>query len=131
LDAEIVNFLETADSMELLLNDPKGLEEKPGGYWVLGMVRLNEPETRKQVLSAIHQSVDEGNVNAFCFHPRHILRAHRGEKNVELVICFECVTLHAYRPEGGYLSYPISLAAEPLLKKILAEAGIKSTSEPR
>jgi hypothetical protein len=34
-----------------------------------------------------------------CFYPRHGIRLTRGAQHVDLVICFECETVHVYR--GG------------------------------
>jgi hypothetical protein len=123
LPADVVKVLEAAEQIELSSVDPG--DGKVDGEWkVLGKTVVKDAAQRKQVLEALGKSVAEGKSPAKCFEPRHIIRASSGGKTVELVICFACDRLHLTADKGGYKVVPISASAQPVLDKILKDAGI-------
>ena len=70
-------------------------------------------------------SEQEGNVPA-CFRPRHGIHATRGQKVVDLLVCFECSQVEVY--SGGSdqpsLGLRTSGSPEPVFDKALRDAGI-------
>ena len=62
-----------------------------------------------------------------CFMPRHVVRVAKGGKTVDLVICFQCDNYRVYRvgrDAGSTGGGRISSAGQPVLDKILRDAGI-------
>jgi hypothetical protein len=84
------------------------------------------------VLDAVYQSIEEGLSGHWCFRPHHVVRAVRGEKSVELALCFQCTNVGIWQ-DGEKRSdlIPISLAAEPVLNELLKKAGVPLDSEAK
>lgn len=81
--------------------ESRGYDSLPSfhDYAVLGETTLDEA-TRRRVVQALYDGIDasDGRVAA-CFNPRHGLSAPApdgGAGTVDLVICFECLSLQAY-----------------------------------
>ena len=74
-----------------LYDEPVIESEAFHGYKVIGQALVTEPSDREQLVEALYDglSSSDGRVAA-CFHPRHGLRAVRGDHVVDLVICYEC-----------------------------------------
>src|ERR1700677_162053 len=89
-------LLDGADELELYSIDPdQGAtenEESFRDYRVLGKTVVKDKGLRR----VIGQCIDGGLSPAWCFFPRHAVLAKFGEKNVDLVICFECGHLELY-----------------------------------
>jgi hypothetical protein len=85
--------------IELLSLDPKEAKEKEGfhGYKVLGSVKLEKKADREKLLKAFYKGIDDSDGSvAACFIPRHGLRAKVDGKTVEIVICFQCLSMKVY-----------------------------------
>lgn len=111
LPADVRSVLENPESFELLSLFPaeEGLLpeiweqrgyadlERMHRYAVLGKTRLGTGD-RMKVLDAVYRGIgDSDGTVAACFKPRHGIRARRGETTVELVICYECLSMIVYR----------------------------------
>jgi hypothetical protein len=93
---------------------------------VLGYTRIIDPAVCRAVVAAVKKSMrfapPQG---ARCFNPRHVLRVSEGEETVDLVICYECGLYHCYRNGQKERGGTILGDSQPLLDKILTDAGIR------
>jgi len=99
LPPRTVAVLEQADQFELLALSPTSTKSDQSfhGYAVLGAAKISQTDTRRRLVSALRQSMRESDGTlAACFHPRHGIRATRNGKQVDLVICFECLSFELY-----------------------------------
>ncbi len=121
LPEDVVKALEGAEVIEIESVEPI----KDGNGWKsLGKTLVKDAAKRKEVREALYKSAAEGKSMAKCFEPRHIVRASANGKSVELVICFQCDRIHVTRGKDNVDMIPISSAAEPVLNKILKDAGV-------
>jgi len=130
LPPEVRSVLDRAESVELLSLDPgdadPGADDKAlfHGYRILGRTPLKE-DTRRTVLSALDKGIQESDGKvARCFNPRHGIRATREGKTVDLVICFECLSMRAYfegRQTAGALT---TRSPQPTFDRTLRAAGV-------
>jgi hypothetical protein len=104
--------------------DPEELKTKPvfHGYLILGQTRITTAKTRMDLLNALYADLGKGDP-AYCFNPRHGIRAVRGNKTIDLVICFECQQIEIYdeRGKGGTL---IAHSPQPVFDRILTQASV-------
>ena len=105
LPADARAILEKAESFELysLDPDPAGKKRKAKGelhgWWVLGKTIVKEADARQKIRAALLKGVaDSTGRRHECFEPRHGLKASRGSKTVDLVICFECLQIESANP---------------------------------
>jgi hypothetical protein len=126
-------ILDRADQIELYSLEPnptaeqrKASKEKPlHGWLVLGKTKLEAAPTRKAVLDALAKGMAAPSRGAKCFDPRHAIRATRGGKTVDLVICFECSWVHVHlggKKDGPALT--IASGTQPAFDKVLKAAGV-------
>jgi hypothetical protein len=121
-------ILEKADEFELYSLDPDRTKEKPKdafhGWKVLGKTAIKDKKDRERVLAAVFKGVadSDGSVAA-CFNPRHGIRAVKGETTVELVICFECLSLEIWQGEKRSTALTAH-TPQPALDKVLKDAGV-------
>ncbi|MCA8939317.1 MAG: hypothetical protein KDB07_05905 [Planctomycetes bacterium] len=105
LEEKIRNLLENAEHFELLTIDPN-FEEGPKesnefdsvfhDHPILGRSEVSEGD-RARLVNSLYQGIAKNNgMHAMCFNPRHALVAATGEDRVELVICFECLSMNLY-----------------------------------
>jgi hypothetical protein len=123
LPEAVVKILEGADQLVLASVDPG--DGKNFGK-ELGSIVIKDAAQRKQILAALYKSVAEGKGVAKCFEPRHSISATKDGMTVEMVICFQCDRLHlTVGKQKEPTIVPISGSAEPVLNKILKDAGVK------
>lgn len=73
------------------------------GYRILGRAQLASASDRNHLLALIEKGIEDSDGTvAACFNPRHGIRIVKGGVVTELVICFECLSLHVYK--GGVQS---------------------------
>jgi hypothetical protein len=128
LPAGALAILNQAKELELLSLDP-GSEKEPvkngfHGYKVLGSTLIKEADRRKQLVQALTAGMAQKANPARCFSPRHGIRASHDGKTVTLVICFECSQLDVYEAPAGARRLLISTSPEPVLDRMLKDAGI-------
>ena len=94
------------------------------GYQVLGSTELTDADQRR-ALEALRRSRDESTgISAKCFEPRHALRGEQDGRQVDVVICFQCMSMVVH--EGEESSWvPITHAAESTLSRLLDAAGVQ------
>jgi hypothetical protein len=126
-------LLDEAEAIEILSIDPKGRPSRPEddfhGWKVLGRTTLRDPGTRTRVVAASRRGVEEAGPAAGCFEPRHGLRATKGARSADLVICFACGWIEV-RAGGEAASVRTSSAAKPVFNKLLCDAGVALAPEP-
>jgi hypothetical protein len=104
-----------------LLADPQRFH----GFEVLGRTTVTDEATRTQALDLIGRACRENDgMIAACFSPRHGVRAVHGGRTVDLVICFECYSLHVYA-DGALAQYgDLARSQEPELSALYRAAGL-------
>jgi hypothetical protein len=96
---------------------------------VLGKVQIDDPAIKKQHVDALYKGIADGGRQASCFDPRHGIRAVRGNRTIDVSICFGCGTTVFY--DGNRTSSsPITNSAPKIFNQILDDAKIPR-SEPR
>ncbi len=65
------------------------------GFEILGRAEIVDSNERQELVEALKKGVTEGKKREplACFDPRHGIRAVKSGINVDLVICFECLTV--------------------------------------
>jgi hypothetical protein len=121
--------LQEANQYELLSLDPKDPgPSSPGrfhGWRVLGRTTITDPHLRKQLNDSLRAGAREETMPSGCIiQPRHGIRLLRGDKVVDLAICFQCTDVEVFEGEqrsGGFL---VSKSPEPVFDQVLRAAGI-------
>jgi len=106
LPAEVRKILDTADRFILLSLNPKLMtQQKPDkssnelfhNYRVRRKIEIRTQNGRDELLRALYQGIaDSDGTVAMCFNPRHGIRAGTGDQTVDLIICFECLSIEIY-----------------------------------
>lgn len=127
LPANVSALLDEAESVELLSIDPGDRTSDPGtgfhGWKVLGRTTLRGAEGRRAIVGAIQRGVRETDDAAGCFEPRHGLRATKGNRVVDLVICFSCRWIEVH-DAGKTASVRTSATAKPAINGALRDAAV-------
>jgi hypothetical protein len=127
--------LDKADGFELyslepgqqLDKDGKVIEPKDGfhGYRVLGKTEV-KLDDRKKLADALRLGVeDNSGAVAGCFIPRHGVRLTDDKKTVELVICFQCLSVQVFvdgKKSDGFL---VTHEPQAAFDAVLKAAGVK------
>src|SRR5262249_16382704 len=128
LPADAKTVLEKADEIELYSINPDKKAKKEGtglqGWEVLGKTTLSG-ENKKAIVKALNKAIaaSDGSVNK-CFNPRHGIKATHDGKTVELVICFECLSISGWT-DGEPFSVLTSDQAEDAFNTMLTDKGVK------
>lgn len=105
LDPAVVDCLRSATRIELFALDPQPLDRGGvvgalgawHGYPVLGRAELSDAAQRRQLVELVIRGVEQHrDTVAACFNPRHGLSASAGDRRVELVICYECLSMSVH-----------------------------------
>jgi hypothetical protein len=130
LPKEAKEILDGAEKFELYSLDPAGGMLKKGeesggfhGWKVLGKTEIKDAGTLKKVRTAIDKGIAEGEGAAGCFIPRHGIRATMKDRTVDLVICFECVSMMVFVKDKTHAVWT-SDSPQPTLDKILRDANV-------
>lgn len=109
-------------------NRKAAIPEETGFHgWPILVETPLDADRRRAALAAIDRAIAEKNAqlrarrrsDAACFNPRHGVRAVRGGKTVELVICFECLKMDVHAG-GPPRRVGITEAGQPGLDALLA-----------
>lgn len=125
---EVELALRGADTFELLSLD--GYERKPTaeefhGIPVVGKVSIDDPTIRKELVDRFFFGVTENpGAVAACFHPRHGLRVTHQGRQLDLVICFECLAVKAYRGDDLIGTILISISPKQTFDLTLETLGV-------
>lgn len=129
-------LFEKAGTFELYSLDPgrkfdkegKPAEVKDGfhGWEVLGKMEVKDKADRKRLADALRLGAEDNfGMAAACFIPRHGIRLKEGEKTIDLVICFQCLSVQVF--ENGQSKPGFLTTGEPqkVFDGVLRAAGIK------
>jgi hypothetical protein len=94
-------ILDRADRITLYELDPTQRGKVTSGptFWEYPVVRekeLTDPGERAELVRILYRGMAEQKVGARCFVPHHALRAVRGGKTLDLVLCFTCQWVHIH-----------------------------------
>jgi hypothetical protein len=130
LPAEITAALKAATSFELISLNPDRSAVKTTnsfyGWPILGSSRISLLETKDKIIRGLEKAAAEadGGSEVFCFNPRHGIRAKAKNKDLELVICFECLKLDAYL-SGKKYEVTITDESEGFFNRLLRAEAVK------
>ncbi|MEO6847956.1 MAG: hypothetical protein ABI443_10165, partial [Chthoniobacterales bacterium] len=72
------------------------------GFGVVGQTVVTAAADRQTLLDSLATGVESSKSNAHvCFNPRHGLRVLSGEQVTDYVICFQCMHMKVYPPNGN------------------------------
>lgn len=128
-------ILKVPDQLELMTLDPdlERFDAKNAvamhGYPILGTTRISDSATRDQLIKGLFGSLQPEGPRSACFNPRHAIRAMRGGKTVDVVICFECHLIWVY--SGTRLTATtINDSAQATYEKVAEQAGLPAATRP-
>jgi hypothetical protein len=132
LPPNVRDILENAETFEILAE----IERKDGkivyplteGFDMKPNIKaeISDANIRKEILENFYRDVAEGSAPALCYIPHHILRATRGDKTVEMEICFSC---SKFEGKGSFGEFSGTTGrgdeqTENLFNRIIAENGV-------
>jgi hypothetical protein len=128
--ADVQSVLDKCDEIELYSLDPARNvdKEKPKeefhGWKVLGKTTLKKDD-RKAVLAALNKGIKESDGTvAACFNPRHGIKATHDGKTVEVVICFECLSMQVNYGDKKTASLTTTGTPQKTFDKVLTDAKV-------
>ncbi|MEZ6018150.1 MAG: hypothetical protein R3F49_23800 [Planctomycetota bacterium] len=132
VSAAEADLLRGAATLELLALEPDGpLPEQRNdptcfhGYRVLGRALVSDVATRTQLLDAIGRACRENDGrSAACFAPRHGVRAITEGHTVDLLICFQCLSMRVYADGVSRDSGDLASTQEPEVSGIFRAQGL-------
>jgi len=140
LPPEVEKVLRSGEQFTLLSLDPEypSKEDKervaPSALFhkfrILGKVEIRDPVERATLVRALLAGMADANgMSASCFDPRHGISATLDGDIVDLVICFECLQIHAYLNDkrvlvNGFIDGLTSRLPRPLFNEALRKAGL-------
>jgi hypothetical protein len=140
LPAEMRRILEKGERFELYSVEPvheyirkhrtgPPEEELFHNSRVLGKTEIHSAAERTRLLEALNEGIEDSDGGRMmCFNPRHAIRATMGDETVDLVICFECLSIQAHgRTNGVFLTTSGPLA---VFNRALREAGLPLAEKP-
>jgi hypothetical protein len=139
LPAQVESVLRGAQKLELYALDPepipqKDVDEKNSnqlhGYAITSRATLTDAKARQELVDLVVRGIRESDGRvAACFNPRHGIRAELDSKHVELVICYECLSMSIH---GNVLGSGVERASEltassvePAVTRIFTTAGLR------
>jgi hypothetical protein len=135
LPADVRAVLDGAEEIELYSLDPDHNKPKGAdtfhGWNVLGKVTLTDRADRSRVVTALKRGVNASDgMVAACFIPRHGIKASHAGKTLELVICFQCLSMKAH-VDGKQHSVLTTGSPAAVFNEVLKEKGVKLPEQPR
>lgn len=134
LSAKTMHVLDNGERFVLFSLDPKWLggvhkNSKPipketfHDYAVLGKTEIKDKKEREELLRALYKGIaDSPGTMTGCFEPRHGISATANGETVELVICFQCLSIGAYAK--NQLNVRTTPHALPTFNQALEKAGL-------
>jgi hypothetical protein len=123
-----------ASEFELISLDPAQPKEGEGSIdsaAITGRARTKKKEEVERLMTSLQKSIREAPEEAYeCFEPRHALRARIGKKNVEIVLCFQCLQ-GIIRVDKDVTQFPVTAEAEKVFDDIFALHGLKKAEKKK
>jgi len=128
ISQEVTAVFDKTTEIELYSLDPNPKEKAKDTFHdeaILGKTTVKDAEVRKKLLAAFCKGVDENKgKSAFCFEPRHGLRASHYSKIVDLVICFSCAHVHVYVDGKQTNAFLVAGSPQRVFDQILKDAKV-------
>jgi hypothetical protein len=131
-------ILDRPDQLEFLTLDPSheppaydsNNPERLHGYLILGSAVIRDAALQKELVDSVKDAV-KGNtgIAAACFNPRHAIRATRGGKSVDMLICFQCLQMEVYQGAKWKMSL-ISSTQKELFTQVAAQMKLPVATQP-
>ena len=92
-------------------------------YPIVGQVEIQDSKIRSKLIAYLYDGMAGFALAAACFNPHHAIRAIKGNKTIDLVICFTCSGVDIYY---GKLEGHANVAPEPrrFYDSVLTDAGV-------
>lgn len=126
------SVLEQSDEFTLLSLNPyeMGPNAHIGGqkfhnHRILGQTKITNPRLKAQLVDTLFRGMSENSGRGACFKPRQGIRARRGWRTVEVVICFECGHVYFSDWRGRSNSVGISDSPRALFDATLRAARVR------
>lgn len=139
LPADVKRVLETGDRFVLLTLDPKEPdtfaegsplptdEDTFHGYHILGQTQIKKERT--ELLLALYKGIAESDgTAAACFIPRHGISATAEGETVDLVICFQCLSLQIHSKNAHGKSVLLTSSPQPTFQRVAQKGGLKTAN---
>jgi hypothetical protein len=128
-------LLTKADTFEVYSLDPtrepkeedkrEAAKDKFHGWKVLGKTAVKGEDARKRLADALRQGAeDNGGVAAACFIPRHGVRLKAGDKTIDLVICFQCLSVQVFDGDEAVKGFLTTGEPQKEFDAVLKAAGV-------
>jgi hypothetical protein len=92
-------------------------------FGVLGKTEIRNQQERALLLNSLFNGIaDNSTTVASCFNPRHGISASLGDRKVDVVICFECLSMRIFSKNDKYALTTCSPAS--VFNRSLARAGL-------
>ncbi len=131
--------MEAPDSVELVAVVPphevegrrEGERPELRGQIALARATMASADERKRVSDVLIDAVDSNGSPAACFDPHHAATLKRGDKQVDVVICYQCSQMYVYGPgSSDEVHLAIDGAREPAMNAVFAAHQLPTT-KPR
>jgi hypothetical protein len=127
--ADAKEMLTKADSFVLYSLDPdprrNPAENGFHGWKVLGKTSVKDAGGRRDLLASLEKAAaDSDGSMPDCFNPRHGIRVTRGDKTLDLVICFQCLQVEVYAGDQRGKGFLIKDTPRALFNKVLKDADV-------
>jgi hypothetical protein len=126
--ASVFRIFEGSPAMEVIALNPNGAQsevETFHGYGVLGRATIRDSGDIKALSTAFFDGRAEGGAAFLCFDPRHGIHVRFDDKDLDLVICFECKQGYLYFGDVDELWCGISNTPRPSFDEIFKKAGLQ------
>jgi hypothetical protein len=131
--------LEQAPELTLYSLDPSPPKDKDKGddkddfhgWKVLGKAALKKDDATAVAAAVVKGVADSDGKAAFCFNPRHGVRAAAADGTVyDFVICFECLQVRVFADDKKLPGALTAASPQPALDKLLKDAGVPLPPKP-
>jgi hypothetical protein len=89
-------------------------------FTVLGETEVKEAEVRQKIIEALKSDVKQKIAREHCFDPHHGIRAVRNNREVDLVLSFECHYLYVFDGRNRQ-GLTVGSSVEPLLNAAIEQ----------
>jgi hypothetical protein len=98
---------------------------------VLGKKEIKDDKERKKLLEALRLGVEDNfGMVAGCFIPRHGIRLKKEAETIDLVICFQCMSVEVFKGDKKQPGFLISDGPQKTFNAVLSAPGVKLPTAP-
>lgn len=131
--ADSRNVFEHSDHLELIaIDSPPGESDNLFDYRIVSRHEIVGARQKAQLIAAFYNGVAEDSLDALCFNPHYAIRATKGRKIVDILVCFDCggVEVHYGDKRGGWGTSGTPRPAFDQLLKMSKVSRIKWHEQP-